>query len=387
MTRTPRDTDLHFFATAATGAEALLVDELRVLAGPGATPNGGGTRGERGGAVRPERGGASFAGPLELGYRACLWSRVAQRVLLRLAVVPLEGDPEALWSGLAAIDWAAHLSPDGTLAVDFAGLGAPVGVTNTLFGARRTKDVIVDQLRARFGRRPSVDPARPDVRVNVYVGRREAVVALDLSGDSLHRRGYRTPGAQAEAPLKETLAAALLLRAGWPELAAAGGSVVDPLCGSGTLPIEAALLAADIAPGLLRDAAGADGPHWGFAGWQGHDPALWTKLVAQAGERRAAALARLRAARSRPGGAITPIAFGFDRDGRAVELARAAVARAGLVELVRVERRELADLTRPAELDPHAPGLIVTNPPYGHRLGADGRSRQTGRQASGRAAA
>ena len=193
-------------------------------------------RAEHGGGVRAEHGGASFSGPLELGYRACLWSRVAQRVLLRLATVSLEGDPEALWSGLAEIDWTAHLSPDGTLAVDFAGLGAVVGVTNTLFGAQRTKDVIVDQLRARFGRRPSVDPARPDLRVNVYVGRREATVAIDLSGDSLHRRGYRRPGEQVEAPLKETLAAAVLLRAGWPAVAAAGGSVVDPLCGSGTLP-------------------------------------------------------------------------------------------------------------------------------------------------------
>ncbi len=125
---------------------------------------------------------------------------------------------------------------DGALAVDFAGLGAAVGVTNTMFGAQRTKDAIVDQFRARFGRRPSVDVARPDLRVNVYVGRREAVVAIDLSGESLHRRGYRAPGEQSEAPLKETLAAALLVRAGWPGIAAAGGSAVDPLCGSGTLP-------------------------------------------------------------------------------------------------------------------------------------------------------
>ena len=150
-------------------------------------------------------------------------------------------------------------------------------------------------------------------------------MAIDLSGDSLHRRGYRRPGEQVEAPLKETLAAAVLLRAGWPAVAAVGGSVVDPLCGSGTLPIEAALQAADVAPGLLREAAGADGPHWGFLGWRGHDAALWKRLVAQAGERSAAALARLRAARSAPEGKLVPVAYGYDRDARAIALARDAV--------------------------------------------------------------
>ncbi len=423
MTGTRVDIERHFFATAAKGAEALLVDELRALAADAAgavrTEQDGAEaeqrdtlRAEHGGGVRAEHGGASFSGPLELGYRACLWSRVAQRVLLRLATVSLEGDPEALWSGLAEIDWTAHLSPDGTLAVDFAGLGAVVGVTNTLFGAQRTKDVIVDQLRARFGRRPSVDPARPDLRVNVYVGRREATVAIDLSGDSLHRRGYRRPGEQVEAPLKETLAAAVLLRAGWPAVAAAGGSVVDPLCGSGTLPIEAALQAADVAPGLLREAAGADGPHWGFLGWRGHDAALWKRLVAQAGERSAAALARLRAARSAPDGKLVPVAYGYDRDARAIALARDAVTRAGLQDLVRIEAHELARLAVPEQLSetvrtgagagagaaietrasgtltsagaaigaaasgtPIAPGLIVANPPYGRRLGADRRPR------------
>jgi 23S rRNA (guanine2445-N2)-methyltransferase / 23S rRNA (guanine2069-N7)-methyltransferase len=314
MTRDPRDRYLQFFATAAKGAEALLGEELQTIAADAATladdaEAAPGTAGSAAPAaadsasVTQERGGVSFDGPLALGYRACLWSRLAQRVLLRLVTLRLDGDPETFWSGLAAIDWSAHLPPDGTLAVDFAGLGAGVGVTNTLFGAQRTKDVVVDQFRERFGRRPSVDLARPDLRINVYVGPREAVVAIDLSGESLHRRGYRAPGEQAEAPLKETLAAAILLRAGWPAIAAAGGSVVDPLCGSGTLPIEAALIAADVAPGLLREAAGQEGPKWGFAGWLGHDADLWRGLVAQAGAalRRSpacAALARRPAAAS-----------------------------------------------------------------------------------------
>ena len=251
MTPDRPDTLLTFFATAAKGAETLLADELRTLAAAADYDES---------TVVEERGGVSFAGPLAFGYRACLWSRFAQRVLLQLAKLPLDGGADAFWSRLAALDWTAQLAPDGTLAVDFGGLGLSVGVTNSLFGAQRTKDVIVDQFRERFGRRPSVDPARPDVRVNVYVGRHEALVSLDLSGESLHRRGYREPGRQVEAPLKETLAAAILTRAGWPAVAAAGGSVVDPLCGSGTLPIEAALIAADAAPGLLR-AAEALGLH------------------------------------------------------------------------------------------------------------------------------
>jgi 23S rRNA (guanine2445-N2)-methyltransferase / 23S rRNA (guanine2069-N7)-methyltransferase len=391
--RDPRDRYLQFFATAAKGAEALLVEELQTIAadaaahadaaeaaaGPAAATAG--TIADSAG-VTQERGGVSFDGPLELGYRACLWSRLAQRVLLRLVTLRLDGDPETFWSGLAAIDWSAHLSPDGTLAVDFAGLGAGVGVTNTLFGAQRTKDVVVDQFRERFGRRPSVDLARPDLRINVYVGPREAVVAIDLSGESLHRRGYRASGEQAEAPLKETLAAAVLVRAGWPAIAAGGGSVVDPLCGSGTLPIEAALIAADIAPGLLREAAGPEGPKWGFTGWLGHDADLWQELAAQAGERRKAALARLRSARAAVGGGVVPLAYGYDRDTRAVDLARADLGRAGLHELVRIERRDLAAFSRPADLAAlpkpadgatAVPGLVVANPPYGHRLGADGR--------------
>jgi len=282
-----------YFATAAKGVETLLATELEaILSGRDWSAPG----------IGRTRGGVSFEGPLEAGYRVCLWSRLAQRVILRLATIALPArDPEALWRGLAEIDWTVHIPSRGTLAVDFGGRGAGVGVDNSLFGAQRVKDVIVDQLRQRSGVRPSVDLRRPDVRVNVYVARGEATVGIDLSGESLHRRGYRAPGEQAEAPLKETLAAAVLLRAGWPEVAAEGGSVLDPLCGSGTLPIEAALMVADVAPGLLRGpgdgrpdgrptaeqsrypAARRADHRWGFAGWLGHDEELWRRLCAEAG--------------------------------------------------------------------------------------------------------
>jgi 23S rRNA (guanine2445-N2)-methyltransferase / 23S rRNA (guanine2069-N7)-methyltransferase len=174
-----------------------------------------------------------------------------------------------------------------------------------------------------------------------------ATLSLDLSGESLHRRGYREDGGLA--PLKENLAAAILLRAGWPEVAVAGGTLLDPMCGSGTLLLEGALMAADIAPGLLRG-------YFGFLGWRRHQPALWEGLIAEAEERRLAGLDGL------------PPIFGSDSDPRALRAARANAARAGLSERVSIIRREVAELLPPEG----APvGLVVTNPPYGERLGEE----------------
>src|SRR5690554_5771449 len=208
---------LDFFATAARGLEPLLAEELRALGAD---------------AVRETRGGAEFRGPLETAYRACLWSRVGSRVLLPLARFSAP-DPDRLYEGVGALPWEDHLAADGTLAVDF--VASRSGITHSRYGALRVKDAVVDRFRARLGVRPSVDTRRPSVRINVYLHRDEAQVALDLSGEALHRRGYRAAG--AGAPLKETLAAAILLRAGWPSIAAAGGPFLDPMCGSGTLPI------------------------------------------------------------------------------------------------------------------------------------------------------
>jgi len=331
--------DLSFFATAPRGVERALATELRRL---------GATR------VREARGGVSFEGGLDAGYRSCLWSRLATRVLLRLARIPATSADE-LYAGVQTVDWREHLGPEGTLAVTFAGTSD--SIRDTRFGALKTKDAIVDQLRVATGSRPAVDTRRPDVRVNVHLERGRADLALDLSGESLHRRGYRTERVQVEAPLKENLAAAVLALASWPSVAARGGSFVDPLCGSGTLPIEAALLAADVAPGLVARADGG----YGFVRWRGHDDALWRALVGEARERREAGLARL-AALPRP-----PLFAGYDHDPSAVRVARACVARAGLAGLVTIERRELAALTPP----PGAPaGLVACNPPYGERLGA-----------------
>ena len=313
-----------FFATAAKGLEPLLAAELCALGVEEAT-------------VR--RAGVSFTGSLELAYRACLWSRVANRILLPLASFRAE-TAEELYAGVHAVAWAEHLSPRGTLAVDAA--TSQSRLTHSHYVALKAKDAIVDQLRDRAGVRPSVDVERPDVRVNVYVHRDHAVVSIDLAGDSLHRRTYRQRG--GAAPLKENLAAAILLLAEWPQRARAGEPLLDPMCGSGTLPIEAALIAADIAPGLHR-------PGFGFVAWRGHQEAVWRRVLSEAKER----------ARPRR----LPVIRGHDIDPGAVRRARANVERAGLGGRVHIEARALAN----CELPVQRAGLVVVNPPYGERLG------------------
>jgi 23S rRNA (guanine2445-N2)-methyltransferase / 23S rRNA (guanine2069-N7)-methyltransferase len=315
-----------FIATAPAGVEPLLAAELTEL---GATT------------LRPARGGIAFQGPLELAYRACLWSRTASRVLLSLAEFPV-ADADALYAGIHDLPWEEHLAPDGTLSIEFSG-GGP-GIDHSHYGAQRVKDAIVDRFRARSGRRPSVDARQPDLRIHARWRDGQAVVSLDLSGDSLHRRGYRE--ATVAAPLKETLAAALLLKAGWPAIAAAGGPLLDPLCGSGALAIEAAWIAGDHAPGLLR-------AHWGFGGWLGHVPALWNRLLAEARERRDAGRTRI------------PPLWASDRDPKAVRAASINAGRAGVADRIRIECREWSAVAPP----PGPPGLWIANPPYGERLG------------------
>jgi 23S rRNA (guanine2445-N2)-methyltransferase / 23S rRNA (guanine2069-N7)-methyltransferase len=321
---------LSFFATAPKHLESLLADELRALG----LAN-----------VAETRGGASFGVTLEDGYRACLWSRTANRILLPIARFAAPS-PEALYAGAAEIPWEDHLAPGRTFAVHLVSIQSQV--RHTRFGALKVKDALVDRLRERVGSRPDVSTEHPDLQIQVYLHQDEATVNLDLSGSSLHRRGYRLEG--GGAPLKETLAAAILLRAGWPGVAADGGALLDPMCGSGTLCIEGTLMAADIAPGLLRD--GLEG-HWGFAGWTGHEGELWTELLAEADERRAAGLERIGSIR------------GYDAQTSAVRAALANLARAGLAGRVHFERRELGDCVpgRAGES-----GLLVVNPPYGERL-------------------
>ena len=223
--------------------------------------------------------GIGFSGSLECAYRMCLWSRVANRILLQIRRVRRTG------TGRAVLRHSAHRlagasAPGGSIAVDFVTTRSQIN--HSLYGAQRVKDAIVDQLREATGTRPNVDLETPDVRINVFLDRDRASVSIDLSGQSLHRRGYRQM--QGAAPLKENLAAALLSRAGWPQIARDGGALLDPMCGSGTFAIEALLMAADIAPNLGRSA-------FGFERWKQHDQSVWEPLLVEARARRERGLA------------------------------------------------------------------------------------------------
>jgi 23S rRNA (guanine2445-N2)-methyltransferase / 23S rRNA (guanine2069-N7)-methyltransferase len=319
-------TQHRFFATAPKAMEGLLVAELKSLGAAN---------------VQETRAGASFQGDIGTAYRICLWSRIANRVLLPVAEFAAP-DPEALYHGVMEVDWSAHLDTNGTLAVDFSTVRSQIN--HSQFGAQKVKDAIVDQLRRETGERPSVDRERPSLRINVYLHRDQATVNIDLSGDSLHRRGYREQG--VEASLKENLAAAILARAGWPEIARQGGSLVDPMCGSGTLPIEAAMMAADIAPGLERS-------YWGFIGWRQHDAAQWAALMADARRRREKGLLTM------------PSIRGYDYNRRAVAIARENAERAGLADYLKFELEAVERCPAPS---PGSTGLVVVNPPYGERM-------------------
>ena len=315
-----------FFAACPRHVPDLLANELRAL-GLAVT--------------REHPAGVSFTGTLRDGYLACLASRTASRVLLTLGAAPLD-TPETLYDAVRGLPWEEHLAAEGTLAIDVVGQG-PQWLRHSQFAAQKAKDAIVDRFRELSGTRPSVDLTHPDLRISLSLMRERASVAIDLSGEPLHRRGYRQSG--VEAPLKENLAAALLLRCGWPAIAAEGGAFADPMCGSGTLVIEAALMAAEVAPGLLRR-------RFGFERWLQHRPEVWEELRAEA------------LARRRPE-VVTPGRFrGYDRDQSAIRAALANSGRCGVGDNLVFERRDLAQC--PPATQPT--GLVLVNPPYGARL-------------------
>lgn len=316
-----------FFATTPKGMELLLVDELKQLGASHAAE---------------KLAGVIFEGTLAIAYKACLWSRLANRILYPIANFAAE-NPEQLYAGVQAIDWTEHLAAENTLAVEFNATQSQI--THTQYGAQKVKDAIVDQFRDRFGIRPSVELDQPDIRVNVYLYRNQATVSIDLSGESLHKRGYREEG--GVAPLKENLAAAILIRAGWPAIAKAGGALVDPMCGSGTLLIEGALMAANIAPGIDRC-------YFGFLAWRQHQAKIWAALMEEAEQLKQAGMKQL------------PTIIGYDADPRAIKLAIMNIAGADLTGSIHVEKRELVN----CDLPPTTPvGLFVVNPPYGERIG------------------
>ncbi len=319
-----------FFVAAPRGTEDLLADELRRL---------GLHQLDKG------RAGVAFQGALEDAYRVCLWSRIANRVVMPLASFAAP-TPEALYEAVRDITWEDHLLAEGTLAVDFTSLDSQI--SHTRYGAQRVKDAVVDRFRERFGRRPSVDLAAPDLRINLFLKNDSATLGIDLSGGSLHRRGYRA--AAGDAPLKENLAAAILALSGWPELAAAGAPLYDPVCGSGTFLIEGALMAADVAPGLQRR-------HFGFLGWRSHDQHAWERLLTEADERRREGERRM-----------ANRLVGYDIDLGTIKIARENAQLAGVGTLIEFVHQ---DFTRMLPPKGSQAGLIVANPPYGERLGQE----------------
>jgi 23S rRNA G2445 N2-methylase RlmL len=307
-----------FFAAAIPGTETALCDEIRELGFA---------------SVRLNHGGIPFRGEPSEGWRACLTSRIAQRIQLLLGRFACPSE-EALYDGVAAIDWSDYLSPEHTLSVSAVCTASTI--THSGFAALKVKDAIVDQIRARSGRRPSVARQDPDVRIFLYLANNKAALYLDLAGEPLHRRGYRQDA--GEAPLRETLAAAMLRMSRWDRTS----PLLDPMCGSGTIAIEAALWARNMAPGLSRQ-------QFGFERWAGFGADEADQLQTMRGELRAAASSQ------------SPRIMAADIDPDALDMARSN-ARAAGVKIAFKERD-----VRQMQGD-QAAHTIVTNPPYGVRL-------------------
>lgn len=357
-----------YFASCPKGLEGLLTDELVAL-----------------GAQECQQtvAGVAFQGTLSVAYRACLWSRLANRVLIPLAEAPVATEQD-LYDCAVNVPWQGHFASSASIKVSFVGTNK--AIRHTGFGAQRVKDAIVDYFQTETGQRPSVDLQAPDIQIHAALAKNRITLSLVLSGDSLHRRGYRVK--QTPAPLKENLAAALLLRAGWPEQAASADYCLDPMCGSGTLLIEAMMIATDTAPGLLRmciaqrahlrdvqtqdvealtvDALDPeDNGAWafGFHQWRGHDAACWRSELERA------------ITRQQQGVKACHAQFvGSDAHPNAIAATKANVKAAGLLrERFQLTEQPLASLTAPAQPDaegaPAVSGLVITNPPYGERLG------------------
>lgn len=312
------------FASTARGLEELLKNELEALGAQ---------------VCKIVQGGVHFQGDSRVLYQSLLWSRLASRILLPLNEFKVNSELD-LYIGVQAIDWPAIFTVDKTFVVHFSGINNEI--RNSQYGALKVKDAIVDSFVKKIARRPDIAKQQPDIRINVFLSRDTASVALDLSGEGLHQRGYRD--LTGPASLKENLASAIILRSGWQ----AGTPMVDPMCGAGTLLIEAAMMAADCAPSLYRQ-------RWGFSAWSGHDIALWSKLVDEAHARVA-----------RGSQQTTSRFFGSDSDQRVIEMARTNARQAGVAELITFSVHDIAALANPF---PEGPvGTVISNPPYGERL-------------------
>jgi 23S rRNA (guanine2445-N2)-methyltransferase / 23S rRNA (guanine2069-N7)-methyltransferase len=314
-----------FFATCPKGVEDLLAKECEQLAFQN---------------IDQAIGGVSFDGTLKDGYQLCLWSRLASRVLLQLSTFEPD-DYDDLYASVQQVDWSEHMSAEGSFAIDC--FTSHEVINNSHYATLRVKDAVADQFIEKQSTRPDVARERPDIRINVYIGKKTSILYLDLSGEPLHIRGYRQQ--TGEAPLKENLASAILLRCKWPEIAKQGVPLCDPMCGSGTLLIEAAAMAANIAPGFLRS-------YYGFLGWKQHNADEWDELYNSA-------------RKLIDKNAIPPI-VGADNSKSVVDIAKNNIKAAGFDEYIKLYQRDVSDAIPDL---PEGNGLLVTNPPYGKRLG------------------
>ncbi|MBF0218627.1 MAG: bifunctional 23S rRNA (guanine(2069)-N(7))-methyltransferase RlmK/23S rRNA (guanine(2445)-N(2))-methyltransferase RlmL [Gammaproteobacteria bacterium] len=317
---------MKLFATTAEALVPLLQQELSQLGA------------ER---IESRRAGVAFQGDDALAYRCCLWSRYANRILLPVTSFHA-ATPEALYAGITEISWERHLHSSGTLAIDVTADRSDL--KHSHYAMLTAKDAIVDRYRKKFNQRPDIDSENPDLRLHLLLHADRVQISVDLSGGSLHRRGYRQQG--GAAPLKENLAAALLALAHWPEISREGGALYDPMCGSATLLIEAAMMSADIAPGLTRS-------HFGFSRWRKFHPEIWQAIHAEASQRRQQGLSHC------------PPIVGTDRDPHIITIANENITAAGLEAQISVSQ---SDRVTPPPVKV-TPGLIIVNPPYGMRIG------------------
>ena len=313
------------FATTARGFEELLKSELTELGAQDA---------------KVAQGGVHYWADDETLYRTLLWSRLSSRILLPIVQAKVFSDLD-LYSAVVGVNWLDYFDEKVHFFVDFNGTNQEI--RHTQFGAMRVKDGIVDYFERHGRARPNVDKEQPDIRIHAYLNRDDVVLSLDLSGDALHMRGYRED--TGKAPLRETLAAAIVLRSGWQR----GTPLVDPMCGSGTLLIEAAQMEAQIAPQLYR-------LHWGFDFWQGHNQAAWEKVKEEA-------LALAEAEKQREN---SPHFYGFDLDHRVLQKAKQNAKNAGVAHLMQWQQGDVAAIKNPS---PNVAGTVICNPPYGERLG------------------
>lgn len=327
-----------YFASCPKGIENLLSDELAELGCEN---------------LRQTIAGVSFSAPLKTLYKVLLWTRLANRILMPLARDKAKTSDE-IYNLVYQIPWDDYMLPSATILVDF--VGSNDDITNTQFGAQRVKDAVVDRFVGLGMARPSVSKIAPDVRINARLTKSSLILSIDMSGDSLHRRGYRTK--QGAAPLKENLAAAVLVRAGWPRLLEKARqekkqiALADPMCGSGTFLIEAAMMAANMAPGLKREVFGCER-------LRTHDKELW-QSVKQEAEAEILPL----------DDAMFPIIQGGDIDEYMLRISRENISETPFGNCIRLKHSALEHFTAPSsEGGGDLEGLLICNPPYGERLG------------------